>query len=53
MTLGFRPLDTMAVAKLLEKTRVVAADGAFETFKTSQEHDSTESHPQWLTDATI
>jgi aryl-alcohol dehydrogenase-like predicted oxidoreductase len=53
VTLRFKPLDTVAVAALLDKTREAARDGAYEAFKTSKEHDSTDSHRHWLTDAKI
>lgn len=36
------------IAKILQKTAAVAADGKFEPFKTSPGFDSTASHPEWL-----
>ncbi|HEY1467982.1 MAG TPA: aldo/keto reductase [Candidatus Acidoferrum sp.] len=36
------------IAKILQKTTAVAADGKFEPFKTSQGFDSTAAHPEWL-----
>jgi len=45
---SFEPLAPPQLDALLEKTREVAADGAFETFKTTHEHDGTVEHPEWL-----
>ena len=36
------------IAKILQKTAAVAADGKFEPFKTSPGFDSTAAHPEWL-----
>jgi predicted aldo/keto reductase-like oxidoreductase len=36
------------VAAILEKTKIAAADGKFEPFKTSPIFDSTAAHPEWL-----
>ncbi len=36
------------IAKILQKTAALAADGKFEPFKTSPGFDSTASHPEWL-----
>jgi aryl-alcohol dehydrogenase-like predicted oxidoreductase len=44
----FRPLSQDEVAAILAKTRAAAADGAFETFKTTTLHDSTAEHPEWM-----
>jgi hypothetical protein len=46
--LTFEPLKPEEVASLLDRTKDVAADGKFETFKTTQEHDGTSKHPEWL-----
>jgi hypothetical protein len=36
------------IAKILQKTAAVAADGKFEPFKTSSGFDSTAAHPEWM-----
>ena len=36
------------IAKILQKTAAVAADGKFEPFKTSPGFDSTAAHPEWM-----
>jgi predicted aldo/keto reductase-like oxidoreductase len=36
------------IAKILQKTAVVAADGKFEPFKTSPGFDSTAARPEWM-----
>jgi aryl-alcohol dehydrogenase-like predicted oxidoreductase len=46
--LTFEPLKPEEVAALLDRTKDVAADGKYETFKTTQEHDGTSKHPEWL-----
>ena len=33
---------------LLAKTAKAAAGGTYELFKTTQHHDSTAEHPEWL-----
>ena len=45
---SFKPMDQAEVAKLLAKTKTVAAGGKYELFKTSSHFDSTALHPQWL-----
>jgi len=47
----FRPLDAKKVADLLARTKDAARDGAFEVFKTTEEHDGTTKHPEWLVSA--
>ena len=44
----FRPLTVPQREALLSKTRVAAARGEFEPFKTSSIFDSTAKHPDWL-----
>jgi len=44
----FRPLTVPQREALLSKTRVAAARGEFEPFKTSSIFDSTAKHPEWL-----
>lgn len=44
----FRPLSEREVAELLARTGEPAGTGQFERFKTTPEHDSTMSHPEWL-----
>jgi aryl-alcohol dehydrogenase-like predicted oxidoreductase len=44
----FRPLSVPQREALLAKTRVAAAHGEFEPFKTSSIFDSTATHPDWL-----
>lgn len=46
--LTFRPMKPEEVAALLERTKAVASDGTYETFKTTREHDGTSKHPEWL-----
>jgi aryl-alcohol dehydrogenase-like predicted oxidoreductase len=45
---SFRPLSADEVARLLARTEVAAREGRCEKFKTSNEHDSTASHLEWL-----
>lgn len=49
----FKPLAPEAMQALLAKTAPAAAEGKFETFKTSDEHDSTAKNPKWLSKAEI
>ena len=44
----FKPMSATEVAALLEKTKSLAANGAYELFKTSSHFDGTASHPEWL-----
>ena len=44
----FAPLSRQQVATLLAKTSGVAADGAYELFKTTSHFDSTAQNPEWL-----
>jgi aryl-alcohol dehydrogenase-like predicted oxidoreductase len=44
----FRPLSAAKVKAILAKTKVAAADGEFEPFKTSSIFDSTATNPDWL-----
>jgi aryl-alcohol dehydrogenase-like predicted oxidoreductase len=44
----FEPLSKDQIAKLLAKTRRVAASGKFELFKTTSHFDSTAKRPEWL-----
>ena len=45
---SFRPLSADEVARLLARTEAAAREGRCEKFKTSNEHDSTASHLEWL-----
>ncbi len=44
----FTPMTDKERADLLARTASHAARGTFEAFKTTTDHDSTASHPQWL-----
>ena len=44
----FHPLTRAEIAALLGKTRIAAADGAYELFKTTSHFDSTAKNPTWL-----
>jgi len=44
----FRPMSPDAVRTLLAKTAVAAQAGAFERYKTTNDFDSTVTHPEWL-----
>ena len=46
--LTFEPLKPEAVTALLDRTREIAADGKYETFKTTHEHDTTMKKPELL-----
>jgi uncharacterized protein len=41
-------MSQQEVAALLARTAKVAANGAYELFKTSTHFDSTAHHPEWL-----
>lgn len=45
---SFRPLAPDAVERLLARTAEAARGGRYETFKTTNEHDSTAQHTEWL-----
>ncbi len=45
---NFRPLSEDERSHLLSDTSELAADGAVESYKTGDEHDSTKKHPEWL-----
>jgi aryl-alcohol dehydrogenase-like predicted oxidoreductase len=47
----FRPLTEKQVADLLARTAKAAAEGRFETFKTTNGFDGTAKNPQWLGEA--
>ncbi|HET9958996.1 MAG TPA: aldo/keto reductase [Polyangiaceae bacterium] len=49
----FKPLTDDERKSLLARTAKPASDGAYETFKTSQDHDGTVEHPHWLEEARI
>ena len=51
--LTFAPLAPSDVQGLLARTADAAKDGAFETFKTTGEHDGTAQHPKWLTGSEV
>ncbi len=44
----FHPLTQPQIASLLARTRVAAADGSTERFKTTTNFDGTAHNPQWL-----
>jgi predicted aldo/keto reductase-like oxidoreductase len=44
----FQPMAPAAVTALLERTRAPAKDGKLERFKTTEDHDGTTQHPEWL-----
>jgi predicted aldo/keto reductase-like oxidoreductase len=46
----FEPLREEGRKELLERTAELAKQGKFETYKTTQQHDSTTQNPQWLGD---
>ena len=46
--LEFKPLSAEEITTMLAKTKDLAANGKYETFKTTDEHDSTSKHPEWL-----
>lgn len=45
---NFQPMSAVEKAELLAKTASAAAGGTYELFKTTQHHDSTAQHPEWL-----
>lgn len=50
---GFKPLSAEEVASLVDRTKDLAKDGKYESFKTSHDHDGTFRHPEWLESASI
>ena len=44
----FKPMSRDQIAALLNRTKIAAADGAYELFKTTPHFDSTAKNPQWL-----
>ncbi len=48
---SFKPLGNDEVASLLARTAPKAQSGEFERYKTTQIHDSTSMHPEWLESA--
>lgn len=46
--LTFQPLSPAEVSGLLARTKDVASDGKYETFKTTDEHDTTAKHPEFM-----
>ncbi len=44
----FEPLDRKAVAALLDRTRIAAAEGKYERYKISEYFDGTTKHPEWM-----
>ena len=44
----FAPMSKTQMASLLSKTRLAAADGAYELFKTTPHFDGTARNPKWL-----
>jgi predicted aldo/keto reductase-like oxidoreductase len=51
--IGFTPLSREERDDLLARSRPLAAGGALEEFKTTGEHDGTEQHRHWLTEARV
>ena len=49
----FKPMTSEQVAALLARTADAAADGKYESFKTTTGFDGTVQHPQWLSSQTI
>jgi predicted aldo/keto reductase-like oxidoreductase len=45
---SFKPMSESDMAKLLDKTRLVAISGQYEPFKTTSHFDGTAHHPEWL-----
>jgi aryl-alcohol dehydrogenase-like predicted oxidoreductase len=45
---NFIPLTDEEIATIQDRTRLAAADGQFERFKTEVEFDSTAKNPEWL-----
>jgi len=45
---SFRPLSAEQVAALLAATARLAADGGYETYKTTDHFDGTSLHPEWM-----
>ena len=46
--LTFKPMSQAEVDAILAKTKDAAQNGAFESFKTTSDHDSTAHKPEWL-----
>ncbi len=44
----FKPMTQTQVASLLDRTKVAAAEGKFELFKTTSHFDGTAQNPKWL-----
>jgi hypothetical protein len=44
----YQPMSDQQVASLLARTKVAAAGGTYELFKTSTRFDSTAHNPKWL-----
>lgn len=44
----FRPMDEKEVAALVGKTASAGANGQFEPFKTTNQYNATDFHPEWL-----
>ncbi len=44
----FKPMTKGQQSALLAKTKVAAATGKYELFKTSEQYDGTAQHPEWL-----
>lgn len=48
---SFRPLSDEEVTSILARTAMKAKNGAFEPYKTTEYHDATSMHPEWLESA--
>ncbi|MDG6256897.1 MAG: aldo/keto reductase [Methanomicrobiaceae archaeon] len=49
--MSFRPLAEEEVSSILARTAPKAQNGIFERYKTTQHHDTTAMHPEWLESA--
>ncbi|HDR72947.1 MAG TPA: aldo/keto reductase [Methanoculleus sp.] len=49
--MSFQPLAEEEVASILARTAPKAGNGVFEHYKTTERHDSTSMHPEWLSSA--
>lgn len=46
--ISFRPLSPAQTAAILARSAALAADGALEPYKTTDDLDATAAHPEWL-----
>lgn len=45
---GFQPMSTDELQSIRDRTAAPALAGRYETYKTTDEHDGTKKHPEWL-----